>query len=539
MVELGDPAALRVAERDVAGLEAVATEMLSTGTPRVLAGRLDELLDGDYAGRPLAGLVVGAACHDVYRGDPRADHLVEQAWLELLRRHDTPGLGLAANVRANLAFGRGDLDAAVRWWTRCLELVDEEFPLAGAARAHLSIEAYRHGDLPEAIEQAQMALDRQRLCGDRAGELVPLTYLILYSIYTGAFRRADGLLAAAEAVLLDEHCREVHNEVPLLHSMAGILAAVRHDQAVADAAFAHALQAAADLDTPWYGAMARALRGEFTASWAPSRSLDDALTARREAIQMGDGWWAALAWLAEGNARRALGEDGAAIHAYEQATVELTNPLESARALLELGIVRLRRGERALARGSLIRALEVFDQGGAHYLAARTCAALVKAERNMGSHWLERGKQAAHAAGYEAAVYTFLDTATGHLAIEFTPTIRIHRDGSRVTFITRHAEIAVLTLTLAHPNGLDAGDLAAALWPGAPAARLGPRLRTLLWQIRNALGADAWRLVRHDSSISIDLAGVTFDTSAVDDIAAVLDAGHLAEAVERLRVATE
>ncbi len=535
MVDLRDSGALPDNDDVVAGLEDVALDVLSGGDIRVQVDRLDELLDCDYADRPMAALMVGAACHHAHRGDPRADQLVASAWEALLRRQDDKGLGVAANVRANLAIARGDLDAALRWWARSLELLDEECPLTGPALAHQSMEAYQRGDLTEAIERAQAALGRLRVSGDHQAEIVPLTYLALYSVYRGELDRAEAFLAGARQVLADDRSRGNRHDAPLFHAMAGVLASVRGDHDAAEESFSAALREADELNAPWYAVIVRTMRAEFTASAMPQRSLHDALTARRSAVSLGDGWWASLALLAEGNARRELGELSAAVSLYDAACCELTNPLEQARAMLELGTTHVRLGDRAYARSVLLQALAIFERAGASYFESRTCLALVDAERDRGAHWLNRARLAAHTTDAEPATYPFLDAAPGQLSVTVDGTPSVCRNGERVAFITRHAEIAVVLLALSGPEGIDAGKLGAALWPNAPGGRRGPRLRTMLWQIRNSLGPDAWRLVRHNGVVSLDLSGCPAVGAPSAELRRALDDGDIPEAVEVLR----
>jgi DNA-binding SARP family transcriptional activator len=89
------------------------------------------------------------------------------------------------------------------------------------------------------------------------------------------------------------------------------------------------------------------------------------------------------------------------------------------------------------------------------------------------------------------------------------PSVRI--DGVPVRFATRHAELAVYLLALAGPAGIDAGTMGRWLWPSAPPHRWGPRLRTLLWQVRSALADEAWRLRRQGPAVVLDLARAEVD----------------------------
>jgi DNA-binding SARP family transcriptional activator len=92
------------------------------------------------------------------------------------------------------------------------------------------------------------------------------------------------------------------------------------------------------------------------------------------------------------------------------------------------------------------------------------------------------------------------------------PSVRLR--GEPVTFLTRHAELAVYLLALAGPGGILADDLGEMLWPSAPPARRRPRLRTLLWQVRTALGTHGWRVRRSDSTIVLHPDGAGLDLAA-------------------------
>lgn len=78
--------------------------------------------------------------------------------------------------------------------------------------------------------------------------------------------------------------------------------------------------------------------------------------------------------------------------------------------------------------------------------------------------------------------------------------------GEPVRFPTRHAELAVHLLAMAAPHGMPAESLCEWLWPDA-GPRRGPRLRTLLWQVRAALGDEAWRVQRRGRSLALEVGG--------------------------------
>jgi DNA-binding SARP family transcriptional activator len=51
-------------------------------------------------------------------------------------------------------------------------------------------------------------------------------------------------------------------------------------------------------------------------------------------------------------------------------------------------------------------------------------------------------------------------------------------------------------------------ELTTLFWPEVPKDRQRARLRTLLWQVRNSLGADAWRVQRRRDLVVFDTTGV-------------------------------
>ena len=55
--------------------------------------------------------------------------------------------------------------------------------------------------------------------------------------------------------------------------------------------------------------------------------------------------------------------------------------------------------------------------------------------------------------------------------------------------------------------------IAEIFWPGVTLERQRARLRTLLWQARNSLGADAWRVQRQHDLVVFDTSGVEVNGS--------------------------
>ena len=74
-------------------------------------------------------------------------------------------------------------------------------------------------------------------------------------------------------------------------------------------------------------------------------------------------------------------------------------------------------------------------------------------------------------------------------------------DGTAVSFPTRHAAQALFSLALAPTNQLNIDELGERLWPEAPTSRLQRSIATMTWQLRKALGPDAWRISRNGNDL--------------------------------------
>ena len=522
--DAGGPVAYSPAELDE--LDRLAPEVLRRGLPAKLVGNVDALLQCDLTGRPWSRLLAAATCHDALRGDPRAEELCSLAWSAFAAADDTEGMALAANVRANIALGRGDVADAVAWWRRAQGLLGEGGDIAVSAAAHSSLEAYAKGDLAGAEAQAQEALLLADAAGNPGDAVVPMVYLSIYAFCQGDMEKASRLLDHALEVSESQPSR---NEASLVLGFMGAIEAVRGHQAEADRDFALALARAEADDTPWYGTMVRSLRAEFTASWAPHRSLVDARRAQQEAEATGDAWWRGLAIYAEGAALAELGDLESARDVLESAIAELTNPIERGFAQLEMGEVLLGLGDRPGARAVLEEARGALEDAGARYWATRASLAMGAAQRDRGGRWLRLARSTA----VDDPAYERLFAPAQDLQIRVIGPPAVLLDGERLEFLTRHAELATYFLAIAGPDGVAADELAASLWPGVDPRRTGPRLRTLLWQVRNALGREAWRVQRRGRVVVFDLTGVDVDLhrealsdqerQAADDLVGVTD----------------
>lgn len=485
-------------------LDRVAPEVLTRGLPARLVGNVDALLVSDLDGRPWSTLLAAAACHDARRGDPLALELWDRAWDAFLGADDVKGMGLAANVRANICFAHGEITDAVAWWRRAEGLLGERGEVAIGAAAHGSLDAYARGDLAGAEDAAREALVLADAAGEPGDAVVALVYLALYGFCRGDIERSAQVLDRALAICSSDPSR---NETSLVLGFLATVAALRGDQAGSDRTFALALERAEADGAPWYATMVRTLRADYTARWAPHRSLVDARRAQAETEALGDSWWHGLARYGEGAALAELGDLEGARGVLLLAITELTNPFERAWAQLELGEVLLCMGRRGAARDVLEEARVAFEASGARWWATRSTLAMGSAQRDRGGRWLRLARTMAD----DDPAYDRLFIPAQDLCIKVVGPPAVLLDGRQLEFLTRHAELATYFLAMAGPDGLPADELAHSLWPDADPRRTGPRLRTLLWQVRNALGREAWRVQRRRERVLIDLTGVDVD----------------------------
>lgn len=110
------------------------------------------------------------------------------------------------------------------------------------------------------------------------------------------------------------------------------------------------------------------------------------------------------------------------------------------------------------------------------------------------------------------------DSSALFISVLEPPSVELY--GQRVHFPTRHAELAVYLLALSGEEGLFDDYLGRWLWPKAPEGRWRPRLRTLLWQVREAFDDQAWRVQRRGPVLALDLKDALVVASADSERAA-------------------
>ena len=439
-----------------------------------------------------------------------------------------------AFVRGSRALGRGDLDNAGAWWEQSREyLADDEGPLNEIALANLGLAEYQGGDLQAAYSTTEQALALARRRRNRRGEGLALLYLAFFSLWSGEFSRAETLLATS---------RRVYGEIPdafdrfeasLVDAELAALHALRWHSASAEAMFDAALATSESLDTRWFTAIIRTLRAELCAPWNPVRSISDANLAIDflEGV-MRDDWWSR--W-----ATRALAMADAHAGNLETATQSLTellqrdlNSVERVWTMLALAECLVRAEDSPAAIKTLHEALPLSHKAGARYLRVRALCLLSQADVENRQAWRA---QALEIMDRDPAFRSLL-TGSKPLRIEAFGRGRIVLGDKQVKFATRHAEAAVFILSLAGYDGVNAETLAEKLWPNVASSVWPGRVRTLLWQIRRALGEEAWRLERDGTIVRFDVAGAAFDVDEARHLARTVLQGFNVPAEDHARL---
>jgi len=207
--------------------------------------------------------------------------------------------------------------------------------------------------------------------------------------------------------------------------------------------------------------------------------------------------------LAEGWGLAAIGRSEEAIARLDTAVPNLDSPLERAVNELRIAEVLAADGRVDQARERAVAANETFSSWRARYWSARSRVLIAGLDGERSARWV-RSLLAEFPA--DAAFVRLVDPA-GNLTIELDGPCVARRDGQPLEFLTRHAEAGLRLVVAAGDDGMMVDELAAILWPSADPARIGQRVRTMLWQVRSALGTDAWRLQRRRSTVTFTTIG--------------------------------
>ncbi|MCX6506040.1 MAG: hypothetical protein NTU96_03070 [Actinobacteria bacterium] len=326
------------------------------------------------------------------------------------------------------------------------------------------------------------------------------------AFWAGDFTALDELLATASALIgPGPWPDEIAAQVVFQRSLGAVLASLRGNRDDAERGFFDALALSGGQPVDEARVIAYSLRAAFASDGEPERALDDVGRARQLSSAVGNSELAAVASIGEGWALSELGQLKEAARVLQDATENLPDSLGRSVAQLRLAEVELMMGDRSSARSSVDMARETFLAAEARYWGARAVLLTGAIDRDRGGRWLKLARELA----LPDPAYERLFLPEGVLSIDLAAKSPVCRDGVPVVFLTRHAEAAVRLLAMSGAEGMSVQRIVDVFWPGVPLDRQRARLRTLLWQVRNSLGADAWRVQRQR-----DL--VVFDTSGVD-----------------------
>ena len=334
----------------------------------------------------------------------------------------------------------------------------------------------------------------------------PFAHQAHTAFWAGDFTALDELLSTAPALVgSGPWPDEIAAQVVFQRSLGAVLASLRGNRDDAERGFFDALALSGGQPVDEARVIAYSLRAAFASDGEPERALDDVGRARELSSAVGNRELAAVASIGEGWALSELGQLEEAASVLQDATEILPDSLGRSVAQLRLAEVELMMGDRASARSSVDMARETFLAAEARYWGARAVLLTGAIDRDRGGRWLKLARELA----LPDPAYERLFLPEGVLSIDLAAKSPVCRDGVPVVFLTRHAEAAVRLLAMSGAEGMSVQRIADVFWPGVPLDRQRARLRTLLWQVRNSLGADAWRVQRQR-----DL--VVFDTSGVD-----------------------
>ena len=330
--------------------------------------------------------------------------------------------------------------------------------------------------------------------------------------WRGEFDRA---LQGFDHIIESANERGDHQTVLQALGVSGMIWRLRGDDGRALANFDAALALAAahgSVADEVYLRMLRIAGGDFPDGVTLEADLD---RCRSVLAELDDDRLRAHVDLAEGWGLVANGRSEEAIARIDAAVPILDSPIERAVNELRTAEVLAADGHVEEARARAAAALETFASWRAGYWSARATVLLAGLDGDRSA----RRVRSLLADVPADLAYVRLVDPTGSLLIELDGPCVARRDGQPVGFLTRHAESALRLVIDAGADGITVDELAAILWPGADPARVGQRVRTMLWQVRSALGTDAWRLQRRRSVLTFNTVGCevvgTVDRSSI------------------------
>ena len=342
--------------------------------------------------------------------------------------------------------------------------------------------------------------------GADAGDVGAFAEIGTSTFWAGDFAALDKILVlAGQRAGTGPWSDEEAALVVYQRSIAAVVASLRGLPDLAERCFFAALEPEGSYHVERARVLAYSIRAALASDGQPERALSDVKRARELAASFEEPSLSAIASIGEGFAMSELGHFVEAAEILRRASGDLPEGLRRSIAELRLAEVQLRMGDRVSARRTVDGARNVFLGAEARYWGARSALLTGAIDRDRGGRWLALARELS----LPDPAYDRLFLPDGVLQINLSALPVLQRDGVPVNFLTRHSEAALRLLALSGNDGVSSDDLITAFWPDvALVERQRARLRTLLWQVRNALGADAWRLQRKRDRILFDATGV-------------------------------
>ena len=491
-------------------LDREARTMVVESRAETLLPLLHHLITLDLSDLPFAQLLVALVANaDVPKRTQLTFAMLDEATATFSARPDADGEAIAAWVRGNVLLGLGDVAGAARAWKRAADLdpttdLVEDMSLANLAYASYGVS----GNVDEALHLAAAAVGSARARDHGRGEGLALVYTAYLQIMSGRFAQAEEALAtAAEAFGRANQDDGPPYEWPLVYAGIGALAGLRGLPEQADTEFLRGVLLARHLENPWYEAIVRTLRADHTMHFDSRRAHVDCRWALHEFEDVTDRWWGTIVLRVRADAALAAGEVEASRQLALGALERLENPVERGRCLVSLSRALLASDDQNGAAQRADEAVRSLEPTGASFLLCEALLLLADCDPLRAPDAIERARELST----DDTAYARLWAARPNLRTQVLGRAVVCVGSVPVRFRTTRAELLVLMLTVAGGRAIDAGQVAAALWPEGAGTKVASNLSTATYDARQALGSEAWRLHRRGSQLWLDLDGAFVD----------------------------
>jgi tetratricopeptide (TPR) repeat protein len=481
-------------------LERGAEALLSSDLVHRLVPYADQLHAVVYAGRPWAAMTAGVAICAIDRSRGRS--VLSAGRAEFVARGDEFGEGWASFLEGLQDLGEGNLERAEQRWNRARDLLGTATPASQFSALHLSLAAYRNGDLGRAARIAERELGAARLRDDDRMISIAAVYLALFRWWTGEFAAVERAARCGEQALYRQPDPLDRYEEPVMHAALGTVSAMRGDFDAAEVHLAAGLAKAAELRNEWYDAIVRTIRAVLTSARDPLRGIADARHALDYYDRVGEDWWSHWALEAYVIAQREYGDLHASVAAGRILLEGVDNHLELGRARLELATTLIRLGETEEPLALLGQSIRDLERAGARYLTARAELQLANINPQRSAYLQRSARARAGADADDPGWKRLLRGAPVRIQVLGVPHAEV--EGKAVSFGTRHELETLSALALAGADGISTERLCEMLWPGGSPRSNRHRLDVVLSSLRRHL-LPATRLTRDNGVLHLDL----------------------------------